>query len=181
MSLQINDLKDLVQDTVHIDEYKSKMGDDADVITVSLKVAYYDPAWELSNYIEKGYEWVLDADVSAGEMEDGGYLVFVECLRRPSFPENLIKMLEDMEGITGNDPMSYDFAYRGDDDYQQLTAESLRAAIPLSPRQYKELNPDASADEDKALEGMQMAAGLAPKSKPVTDPVLKEFVNLSKR
>ena len=181
MSLQINDLKDLVQDTVHIDEYQSKMGDDSDVIVVSLKVKYYDPAWELSNYIEKGYDWVLDADVSSGEMEDGGYLVFVESLRRPSFPDNLIKMLEDMEGITGNDPAKYDFAYRKGDDYQQLTADALRSTIPLSPRQYKEMYPDVKSDEDKALESLQMAAGLTPKSKPVTDPAIKEFVNLSKR
>jgi len=181
MALRIDDLKELVQDTVHIDEYQSKMGDDSDVIVISLKVKYYDPAWELSNFIEKGYDWVLDADVSSGEMEDGGYLVFIECARRPSFADNLMKLLKDMEGITGNDADSYDFTYRSGLDYQRLTADAIRATIPLSPRRYKEMHPSTKSIEDRALENLQLAAGLTPKSEPVTDPAIKEFVNLSKR
>ena len=35
-------------------------------------------------------------------------------------------------------------------------------------------------EDDIAIENMQMAAGLAPKTEAVTDPELKAFVNLSK-
>lgn len=192
MSLQHNDLRDLVGKKIHIDEYSSKMGDDADVIVVSLKVKYYDPAYELSNFIEKGYDWALDADVSAGEMEDGGYLVFIESLRRPSFPKNLTKLLNDLRGPTGNDPALYEFAYHKDKDYTLFSEDAIKEKVPLSPREYKKLagletddvpeeEPITKTPEDIALESMQMAAGLTPKSRPVTDPALKHFVNLSKR
>lgn len=192
MSLQHNDLRDLLGNKIHIDEYSSKMGDDADVIVVSFKIAYYDPAYELSNFIEKGYDWVLDADVSAGEMEDGGYLVFIESLRRPSFPENLEKLLSDLRGPTGNDPSLYELAYHKDKDYVPFSTDAVREKVPLSPREYRAIHgeedgketaeePIAKTAEDIALESLQMAAGLTPKSRPVIDPILKHFVNLSKR
>jgi len=183
MSLQFDDLRNLIGKKIHVDEYSSKMGEDKDVITVSFKVKYYDPAIELSNFLEKGYDWVLDADVSSGEMEDGSYLVFIESLRRPSFPDNLINALHDLEGPTGNDPDGYSFAYHKEHGYESLTADALRAKVPLSPRDYAAEHPeqDDVSEGDAMIEHMQMAAGIAPRSKPVTDPVLKHFVNLSKR
>lgn len=186
MSLQFDDLRNLIGNKIHIDEYRSKMGDDDDVIVVSFKVKYYDPALELSNFIEKGYDWVLDSDVSAGEMEDGSYLVFIEALRRPSFPDNLIKLLDDLEGTTGNDPDEYELAYYKEKGYVPLTADNIRGKVILDPRKYRATNGDpdqidAEKEDAKALESIQMAAGLAPKTKPITDPELAHFVNLSKR
>ena len=66
-NLEEGDLKRLVHDELHIDEYKSKMGDDADVCVISFKVAGKEPAIDLVSFIEKGYDWVLDADGSSGE------------------------------------------------------------------------------------------------------------------
>ena len=68
-NLEHNDLKRLVHPELHIDEYKSKMGDDSDVCVVSFKVSGKEPAADLVSFIEKGYEFVLDADVSSGEKE----------------------------------------------------------------------------------------------------------------
>ena len=181
MALKTNDLKDLVGKKIHIDEYSSKMGEDSDVIVTSMKVDYYDPALELSNFLEKGYEWVLDADVSSGEMEDGGYLVFIESLRRPSYPNNIMSMLKDLENITGNSMDEYQFSHRDDKAYQPVTADAIKAQVPLSPRDYPQQEIPMDAEESKMLESMQMAAGLTPKAKAVTDPILKHFVNLSKR
>ena len=76
--LEHGDLKRLVHPDVHVDEFKSKMGDDADIVVVSFKVASKEPALDLVNFIEKGYDFVLDADLSSGELDDGEYLVFVE-------------------------------------------------------------------------------------------------------
>ncbi len=187
MSLQFDDLKNLIGTKIHIDEYSSKMGDDSDVIVASFKVDYYDPALELSNFMEKGYDWILDADVSSGEMEDGSYLVFVEALRRPSFPNNLINMLQDLEGSTGNDPAEYEFAYHKEKGYNPVTVDNLSEKLTLTPREYKAEHGDTDGNtndiaiENKMLEAMQIAAGITPKSKPITDPELAHFVNLSKR
>jgi len=67
-SLEHGDLKRLVHDELHVDEFKSKLGDDHDVVVVSFKVAGKEPANDIVSFVEKGYEWVIDADVSSGVM-----------------------------------------------------------------------------------------------------------------
>ena len=81
MGLRIGDLKDCVDHIFEIDSFKSKMGDDKDIVTLSFSVAEKHAADDLMNFIEKGYEFVLDADATAGEQSDGTYKVFVELER----------------------------------------------------------------------------------------------------
>jgi len=178
----MNELKDSVQNTVHIDEFNAKMGDDADVCVLSFKCNYRDQAADLVNFIEKGYDWVLDADISAGEMEDGNYLVFVEALRRPTLPEKIIQLLNDLENVTAIPSGKMDFKYHKDTDYLPVTLENLQNKMPLSPRDYRKIMKSRQ-DDDQALENMQMQAGLDPSKKKeisAEDIELKNFVNLSK-
>ncbi len=177
MSLKKLELKDSIGKKIHIDEYKAKMGDDDDIIVISFKSLYKDQALDLVNFLEKGYDWVLDADVSAGEIEDGEYLVFVEVLRRPAIPTKIAKLLSDLENLTGVPPSEYKFKYKKDLDYVAFDPESFAARVPLDPRKYRKLN---KTKDDVELENMQMAAGLAPKTEETTDPEIKHFVNLSK-
>ena len=79
--LEKGDLARLVHNELHIDEFKSKLGDDRDVVVVSFKVSGKEPANDVVNFVEKGYNWVIDADVSSGEMSDGDFIVFVEIPR----------------------------------------------------------------------------------------------------
>ena len=177
MSLKKMELKDSIWDTIHIDEYKAKMGDDADVIVFSFKSKYKDQAWDLVNFLEKGYEWILDADVSAGELEDGGYLVFIEALRRPTIPNKILKLLDDMANLTDLKPEDYRLQYHKEISYVPLSMETITNKVPLEPRKYKKMH---KSQDDVELENMQMAAGLAPKTEETTDPEIKAFVNLSK-
>lgn len=172
MSLNIGDLRDSIENKIHIDEYSSKMGDDKDIIVFSFLVKYKNQAEDLVNFLEKGYEWVLDADVSPGEMEDGSHLVFVETKRRPSFPSKFLSMLDDMKGIT--QIKQYEFAYRDSNRYLPVTLENLENTVPVTPRAYKR-------KKSAALEDMQMAAGLEPRIDIEMDRELKDFVNLSRR
>ena len=71
----------MVHNELHVDEFKSKMGNDEDMVVLSFKVGGKEPAIDLVNFIEKSYDWVIDADTSSGEMEDGDYIVFVEMER----------------------------------------------------------------------------------------------------
>ena len=177
MALKKLELKDSIENKIHIDEYKAKMGDDEDVIVFSFKSKYKDQAIDLVNFIEKGYDWVLDADVSSGELEDGSYLVFIEALRRPTIPKKIIKLLDDLENLTGIDIKDYQFQYHKEIRYTPLTIENLSEKIPLDPRKYRKMN---KTKDDIDLENMQMQAGLAPKTEAVTDIEIKNFVNLSK-
>lgn len=177
MSLKKLELKDSIGDKIHVDEFKAKMGDDSDIVVISFKSTYKDQAQDLVNFLEKGYDWILDADVSAGELDDGSYLIFIEALRRPTIPNKIVKLLNDMQNLTGISAEDYKFKYHKDLDYTPLTLEILNSKIPLDPRKYRKLN---KTQDDVDLENMQMAAGLAPKTEETTDPELKAFVNLSK-
>jgi hypothetical protein len=50
------------------------MGDDDDIIVASFFVRSQQAARDLMNWFEKGYDWVMDADVSPGEISPGRYL-----------------------------------------------------------------------------------------------------------
>lgn len=177
MSLKRLDLKDTIAPEFTLDEFQAKMGEDDEIIVMAMKSKYQDQAADLVNFLEKGYDWILDADVSTGELEDGSYLVFIECLRRPSVPHKIIRLLNDIENLTGIPAKDYEFKYQKDTKYTPLTVEALTARVPLEPKRYRKLN---KTKDDVDLENMQMQAGIAPKTEPVTDPELKHFVNLSK-
>ena len=68
MGSQAGDLIHLVDNILEIDSYKSKMGNDRDIVTLAFSVNGKELT-HLENFIEKGY-LVLD-DVTSGE-HDGG-------------------------------------------------------------------------------------------------------------
>jgi hypothetical protein len=155
-NLEYGDLKRLVHDELHIDEYKSKMGDDADVCVLSFKVAGKEPSIDLVNFIEKGYEFVLDADVSSGEKEGGDYLVFVELERTKDLPEQIMRLLGDIKNLTEVDPSEWRVVYRKSDKEHDLTEEALAKLIPLTPEEY---NRKYQREQDE-LDAMKAVAGV---------------------
>lgn len=134
--LEKGDLVRLVHTEIHVDEYKSKMGDDKDIVVVSFKIGGKEPAIDLVNFIEKGYDWVLDADASSGEMEDGDYIVFLEMPRTPKVAEQVMELLNDMIPLTGNELDDYRVRYHKSNKDFDLTEESLNSLIPNSPDEY---------------------------------------------
>jgi hypothetical protein len=90
-------MEGLIKPTIHIDEFTSKMGDDDDIIVISFFVRNPDAAKDLMNWFERGYDWVLDASVSEGELEAGKYLVFVEMNRRSVAPARIVELLKDLK------------------------------------------------------------------------------------
>lgn len=134
--LERGDLSRLVHLEVHVDEFKSKMGNDEDIAVISFKIGGKEPAVDLVNFIEKGYDWVIDADTSAGEMEDGDYIVFVEIERTPKIPAQIIEMIEDMVGLTDNPTEQYRVRYHKSTEDYECNLDTLRAIIPLTPKDY---------------------------------------------
>lgn len=134
--LEQNDLARLVHPKLHIDEFQSKMGDDADIIVLSFKVKGKEPATDLMNFIEKGYEFVLDADVSAGELDDGEYLVFAEIERNPEAPEQIVGLLDDILNLTDQELDDWKFQYRKSSNEYDVTAEEIAAVVPTTAEAY---------------------------------------------
>lgn len=155
-NLELGDLKRLVHDELHIDEYKSKMGDDADVCVLSFKVSDKEPSNDLVNFIEKGYDWVLDADVSSGEKEDGDYLVFIELERTPELPTQIMQLMTELMNLTDQEIADWRFRYRKSANEHGLEEESLRKIVPLTPEEYT----NKYKREQDELDAMKAAAGV---------------------
>ena len=158
-NLEEGDLKRLVHDELHIDEYKSKMGDDADVCVISFKVAGKEPAIDLVSFIEKGYDWVLDADVSSGEKDGGDYLVFVEIDRTPNMPQQIYDMISDLVNLTEQDITDWRVLYFKSNKEHDLTVEALSQIMPLTPAKYR-AKYEKDAEEDRQLDQLKTAAGV---------------------
>ena len=99
-ALQYKDMEGLLKPTIHIDEFAAKMGDDDDIIVVSFFVRDKTAAKDLMNWFEKGYDFVLDADKSPGEIKPGRYLVYLEMRRRSTAPQNVYRLLDDLSTLT---------------------------------------------------------------------------------
>ena len=150
MALDPQDLEGRIEDTVHFDEYKPKMGNDDAVIVATFKVFGKQPAYDLENFIEKGYDWVIDAETSAGEISEGRYLVFVEAERRTSYPRKFMDMINDIKNLTDVEDWKivyYDNPNTKKNTVQPMSVEALTASIPLSPKQYRDRKTAAVAIE----------------------------------
>lgn len=134
-SLRADDLRHFVKSVFEIDSYQSKIGDDQDIVTLSFTVDGEDPASDLEHFIEMGFDYVLDADVSPGELEDGKYRVYVELERNRHVAKQIREILDGIEKLTGEDGLRFRWfkSFRS----QAATLENLEAAIPPNPKDYK--------------------------------------------
>lgn len=133
-SLRPNDLKDLVSEVFTVDQYKSKMGEDADIVVLGFRVKEKHPATDLVEFIERGYNYILDADMSTGEEHDGQYQVFVELERNSKLPENLKHLLGGIGQLTGVD--SWRFRYQKAPASVEFDVRSVMEHIPSTPEEY---------------------------------------------
>jgi hypothetical protein len=140
-SLRARDLRGFVNKVVEIDNFKSKIGDDEDIVTMAFTVDHDDPAKDLENFIEMGYDFVLDADVSPGELDDGTYKVYVEIERNRHVPKQIKEILDGVSKITGID--NFRFRYFKNFKSQEATEENLESEIPLDRDAY-EIKTDRS-------------------------------------
>jgi len=154
--LEANDLARLVDRRVTVDEYKSKVGSDAEICVLTFKVQGKDPALDLVNFIEKSYDWVLDADASSGELNDGDYLVFVEADREESLVENFMLMFEDISRLTEIDIEDWIIATVKPHKSELVSADSIRQLIALTPEEYELKSKNKAAE----LDNLKLAAGL---------------------
>lgn len=173
-SLSFKDLEGLMKPTIHVDEFSSKMGDDDDIIVISFFVRDAQASKDLMSWFEKGYDFVLDADRSPGEIKPGRFLVYVEIRRRSTAGANVEQLLNDLNTLTEwEDAAAWTMHYR--DREIPFSRDSFDSTVPLSPRAYRErsekdLNEVRTAAgmpvvttydrSDKSLQSIQSAAGI---------------------
>lgn len=132
--LRAGDLQDMIYPVFTIDQFKSKMGEDKNVVVMAFKSKEKMPAIDLMEFIEKGYKFVLDADMSTGEERDGRYSVFVELERTPSVPDQILEILRGVEKLTNCEEWS--FQYFKDSNLYETNLENLSSHIPLDEEVY---------------------------------------------
>lgn len=134
MGLQIGDLRDLVYEIFEVDSFASKMGNDADIVTLSFSVKEQSAAKDLMSFIENGYPFVLDADSTAGEQSDGTYKVFVEMERNKQVPGQIMEILDGVKSLTGKE----NFKFRYYKNFRSIDAnnDTLEEMIPTHSSDY---------------------------------------------
>jgi hypothetical protein len=133
-SLRATDLRHFVKKVFEIDSYKSKIGDDEDIVVVAFTVDGEDPARDLENFIEMGYDFVLDADITPGEMDDGKYRVFVELERSRHVASQINAVLDGVKRLCDEPNMR--FRYFKSFKSQEASLENLELAIPTDAESY---------------------------------------------
>lgn len=162
--LMKNDLIYLMGNKIHFDEYDSKMGDNEDVITASFKIKQRMPAQDLVSFVENGYDWILDADVSSGEIDDGEFLVFVEMPRKSNIYEQMLDLLDDLAHLTDVKPTDWKFRWYKQKEYYPLDEEHINDIVPTSPKKYKEFMDqfqDVQAEHDSVAEELSVIKKLS--------------------
>jgi multimeric flavodoxin WrbA len=133
--LRSNDLKDFVDGLFTVDQYRSKMGEDKDVVVLGFRVTEKNPAADLMEFMERGYQFILDADMSSGEEHDGHYQVFVEIERTPNLPGQVESLLRGISQLT--DIHEWRFRYQKSPKSVEYTKETIKEQVPLTPAEYE--------------------------------------------
>ena len=143
--LKSGDLEGVVNKRFSIDQFKSKMGDDKNIMVLAFTVDGMAPAKDLERFAEAGYKSVLDADATPGTMEDGKHKVFVEFARESSVVKNIISFLEDLKKLTNIE--EFEYTYHKGIDSTIASVETLEASIPTTPEAYEQKINDMRVSE----------------------------------
>ena len=147
------DMEHQIEPKVSVDEYSAKMGKDSDIVTLAFIVKSETVGNDLVDWFERGYDWILDASLSEGELSPGKYLVFVEMKRRTKVPERILELLDDLETLTGM--KLSDWSVTIDEKNYDADEEVLKDLITISPHEYR-----VEEENEEELNEMRHRAGL---------------------
>jgi hypothetical protein len=143
--LKSGDLEGVVNKRFSIDQFKSKMGDDKNIMVLAFTVDGMAPAKDLERFAEAGYKSILDADATPGTLEDGKHKVFVEFAIESSVVKNIILFLEDLKKLTNIE--EFEYTYHKGIDSTIASLETLEASIPTTPEAYEQKINDMRVSE----------------------------------
>jgi hypothetical protein len=140
------DLKNTIDHLFTVDQYQSKMGEDRNTIVLRFRANGKEPAIDLMEFIEKGYSFVLDSDMSAGEEKDGNYSVFIEIERTDTAPEEVEDLLNGINQLAV--VPNWRFRWYKDVKGHDFDPKTFAEVVPLSPEDY-DLKSDTADSEDQ--------------------------------
>lgn len=134
--LRSGDLENFVDELFTVDRYSSKMGEDKDIVVIGFNVREKHPAMDLVEFLETGYKYILDADMSSGEEANGNYQVFVEMERTEDLPYQIKELLSGVSQLTKI--REWRFRYQSSPKSVQFDEKSVLEHIPATPAEYEQ-------------------------------------------
>jgi len=132
--LKAGDLEGVVDKRFSVDQFKSKMGDDRNIMVLAFSVEGQAPAKDLERFAETGYKEVLDADATPGSLEDGKHRVFIEFARTEKVDQHIRKFLDDLSKLTNIE--TFEFTYHKRSVPFEASAKNLSDVLPRTPQAY---------------------------------------------
>ena len=132
--LKAGDLEGIVSKRFSVDQYKSKMGDDRNIMVLAFSADSHEAAKDLERFAETGYKEILDADATPGTLEDGKYRVFVEFARVETVDQHIRKFLDDLKKLTNIE--TFEFTYHKRTVPFEASAKNLSDVLPRTPIAY---------------------------------------------
>ena len=129
------DLKNTIDNLFTVDQYQSKMGDDKNTIVIRFRATNKEPAIDLMEFVERGFNFVLDSDISSGEERDGCYSVFVELERTKHAPGQVKDLLNGIGQLC--DCTEWRFRWYKDIKGYDFSEETFAECVPLTPEEYE--------------------------------------------
>lgn len=167
-ALDYHDLVNMVVPIITVDKYEAKLGEDDEIVTITFTVKGKQVGDDLVDWLERGYDYILDAQTSEGEVSPGKWLVFVEMDRRTKVPERIVEMIEDM--VTLTDLPLKDWTVLVDEEEYDVDVGILKSKLILSPHQYRQIK-ETDLNEMRELSGLQPKNIFTEK-----DNLLKDFI-----
>ena len=134
--LKAGDLEGVVSKRFSVDQFKSKMGEDRNIMVLAFSVDGQAPAKDLERFAETGYKEVLDADATPGSLEDGKHRVFIEFARVEQVDQHIRKFLDDLSKLTNIE--TFEFTYHKRTVPFEASAKNLADILPRTPEAYSQ-------------------------------------------
>jgi len=155
MGLKNNDLKDTLANLISVDEFESKTGAPYEIIVVAFHVIDELPAQDLSDFLEKSFIDIVDAEKSPNPNDKGHYLVFVEIKRNAEFFDNLHAIIKEVERLSG--PVDWKISPYLDDNIYNYKEQYWKNFVITNPSEYiskddylssKQIQTEPQVEED---------------------------------
>jgi len=134
--LKAGDLEGIVSKRFSVDQFKSKMGEDRNIMVLAFSVDSHAAAKDLERFAETGYKEVLDADATPGSLEDGKHRVFIEFARVESVDQHVRRFLDDLGKLTNIE--KFEFTYHKRTVPFEASAKNLADVLPRTPEAYSQ-------------------------------------------
>ena len=145
--LKAGDLEGVVSNRFSIDQYKSKMGEDRNIMVLAFSVDGQAPARDLERFAETGYKAIMDADATPGTMEDGKHRVFIEFARKPDVISHIVSFLEDLKKLTNHE--CFEYTYHKGQNPTTVSNSTLAETVPTTPEAYEQRVSEIKVGEAK--------------------------------